>query len=201
MANQSQTQPPDENPRTTRVRTIVLDAATTLLIEEGHHAVTPQRVSQVTGVARSTIYRHWPDQASLLLDAIDAVVSPHLEVSTVGELNSDLTAALESLRLRLSRRPFRAMFAALLDHATRSNDVVVAQRRFIAGVTAPLRTIVQAAIDSGELDPSINAEEAVAILAGPLFQQHVMQRARISDKLITHTVDGFLAANTGRKSS
>ncbi len=182
-----------ENPRTTRVRKIVLGAAASLLIDEGHHAVTAQQVSKETGIARSTIYRHWPDQASLLLDAIDIVLAPHQSTPTTGELGADLTNALESLRLRLSRRPFRAMFAALLDHAARSSDLVPAQRRFVSGVTAPLRGIVIAAIENGELGASIKPADAVAQLAGPLFHQHVMLRARITDELLTTTVDGFLA--------
>ena len=72
-----QDHPPEvENPRTTRVRKIVLDAATVLLIEKGHHAVTPHRVSKVTGIARSTIYRHWPYPGSLLMDAIGSALAP-----------------------------------------------------------------------------------------------------------------------------
>lgn len=184
-----------ENPRTTRVRKIVLDAATDLLIDQGHHAVTPQRVSTETGVARSTIYRLWPDPVSLLLDAIDRVLAPDHAASTVGDLRVDLATALENLRLRLNRRPFRVIFAALLDHATRSSDLIPAQRRFVAGVTAPLRNIVAGAIDDGRLDPSTKPDEAVAQLAGPIFHRHLIVRARISDELIANTVDGFVATH------
>ena len=184
-----------ENPRTTRVRKIVLDAATVLLIEEGHHAVTPHQVSKVTGIARSTIYRHWPDPISLLMDAIDSVLAPDRTVSTVGDLRADLTTTLESLRLRLNRRPFRAIFAALLDHATRSKELIPAQRRFVTGVTAPLRSIVAEAVDDGRLDPAIKLQVLVAQLAGPLFHQHVMLQARITDELIANTVKGFVVAN------
>ena len=72
-----------ENPRTTRVRRIVLEAATELLIEEGHSAVTPHQVSKTTGIARSTIYRHWPDPDSLLIDAIDSMLAPDHTLSVV----------------------------------------------------------------------------------------------------------------------
>ena len=184
-----------ENPRTARVRKIVLEAATDLLIAEGHHAVTPQRVSTVTGVARSTIYRIWPDPVSLLLDAIDRVLAPDHAAPTIGDLRVDLANALESLRLRLNRRPFRVLFVALLDHATRSSDLIPAQRRFVAGVTAPLRGIVAGAIEDGRLGRSIKPDEAVAQLAGPIFHQHVMRRARISDELIANTVDGFVTSH------
>jgi len=182
----------EENPRTTRVRRIVLDAAAELLIKEGHRAVTPHQVSKVTGVARSTIYRHWPDPVSLLLDAIDSVLAPDHTLSTVGSLRIDLTTALDSLRLRLNKRPFRAMFAALLDHATHSPKLVPAQRRFVSSVTAPLQSIIAEAIDDGRLAHSLVPDEAVAQLVGPIFHQHVMMRARISDDLIARTVDAFV---------
>ena len=168
------------NPRTTRVSKIILDAATELLLEEGHRAVTPQQVSKVTGVARSTIYRHWPDPASLLLDAIDSLLAPDHPLSTVGDLRTDLITALEGLRRRLNKRPFRTMFAALLDQATRSKELVPAQRRFVSGITAPLRTIIAEAIDDGRLDQSLKPDETVAQLAGPIFHRHVMMHVRIS---------------------
>lgn len=47
-----------ENPRTTRIREIVFRAAVSLLLDEGAEAVTALRVSEHTGIARSTIYRH-----------------------------------------------------------------------------------------------------------------------------------------------
>ena len=184
-----------ENPRTTRVRKIVLDAATALLAEEGHHAVTPHQVSKVTGIARSTIYRHWPDSVSLLMDAIDSALAPDFTLSTVGDVRADLTTALEGLRLRFNRRPFRATFAALLDHATRSKELIPAQRRFVTGVTAPLRSIVADAIDDGWLDSSTKVEDVVTQLAGPVFHQHVMLRARITNELIANTIEGFIFAN------
>ena len=189
----------EENPRTTRVRKIILDAAIELLIKEGHRAVTPHRVSKATGVARTTIYRHWPDPVSLLLDAIDSVLAPDHPLSTVGELRIDLTTALESLRRRLDKRPFRTMFAALLDHATRSPKLVPAQRRFVSGVMAPLRNIIKAAIDDGRLEQSLKPDVAVAQLVGPIFHNHVMMHVRISDDLIASTVDAFVAQNQGDK--
>ena len=187
-----------ENPRTTRVRKVVIEAATTLFIEEGYGAVTPQRVSQETGVARSTIYRHWPDQQALLLDTIDVVVFPHGSLEFTGDLRTDLEATLQGLRRRLDRRPFRDVFAALLEHANRSREIVPAQRRFVEGVLAPIRDVIDAGVEQGGLELSVSPEDAVAQLTGPLFHQHVMLRARITDELITATVDGFLSTQERR---
>lgn len=194
MAETPQTKTPvEQNPRTTRVRKIILDAARKLLIDEGHRAVTAHHVARATGIARSTIYRHWPDPVSLLLDAIDSVLAPDHTVSTVGDLGIDLTTALESLRRRLNKRPFRSMFVALLDHATASPELVAAQRRFVSGVTAPLESVITEAIDDGRLELSTSPDQAVAQLVGPIFHQHVMLQAQVSDDLLAGTVNGFVA--------
>lgn len=184
-----------ENPRTTRVRKVVIDGAARVFIDEGYRAVTPQRVSQVTGVARSTIYRHWPDREALLLDTIDIVMAPHAGAELTGELAGDLRAALQGLRRRLGRRPFRATFAALLEHADRSRKIVPAQRRFVSGALAPLLEIIEGAVEDGRLEMSVSPKEAAAQLAGPVFHQHVMLRTRVSDELIEATIDGFLTGH------
>lgn len=183
-----------ENPRTTRVRQIILGAANELLIQHGAGEVTASRIAQETGVARTTIYRHWPDQSRLLLDTIDAIVAPHAPTSLSEDLEADLTAALTNLRARMTRHPFRQIFAALLDHANRDRAFITAQRRFIDGVLQPITDVLTAALDRGDLPSSVDIDRACAALAGPLFHRHIMLRAGIDDRLISDTVHHFLDA-------
>jgi len=180
------------NPRTTRVRHIILDAATDLLIREGANAVTVVRIAEQSGVARTTIYRYWPDLTALLIDAIDRVVSPHVPTSITDHLEADLTTALSNLRMRMTKKPFRIIFAALLDHANRNRKAVDAQRRFVNGVLQPIHDILTNAKGRGVLPSTVDVETAGAQLAGPLFFQHVMLRIAISNTLITQTIARFL---------
>jgi AcrR family transcriptional regulator len=182
-----------ENPRTTRVRQVILDAAVNLLIERGASEVTASRVGQETGVARTTIYRHWPDQSSLLLDAVDTLVSPHAPTTVTDDLEADLIRALSNLRARMVKKAFRQVFAALLGYANQDQTFVAAQQRFVNGVLQPINDILTAAVNRGGLSASLDIDEACATLAGPLFHQHVMLRERITDDFITSTVDRFLA--------
>lgn len=181
-----------ENPRTARVRQVILEAAIDQLVQHGAGAVTASRIAQETGVARTTIYRHWPDQSRLLLDTVDTIVAPHTPTELSGNLEADLTIALTNLRIRMTRHPFRQVFAALLDHANRDRAFVAAQRRFINGVLQPITDVLTAAVDRGDLASPVDLERACATLAGPLFHQHVMVRARIDDSLISDTVHQFL---------
>lgn len=173
---------------------MILDAATDLLIHHGAGEVTATRIAEEAGVARTTIYRHWPDQSSLLLDTIDTIVAPHGSTTYSDDLEADLTTALSNLRARMTRHPFRQVFAALLDHANRDRTFVAAQKRFINGVLQPIADILNTATDRGGLPSSVDTGHACAVLAGPLFHQHVMLRASIDDRLISDTVHRFLAA-------
>ena len=181
-----------ENPRTTRVRQIIVDSAAALLIREGAGAITALRIAEETGVARTTIYRHWPKSTALLLDAIDRVVRPHVPTMITGNLEADLMTALTNLQMRMSKKPFRRIFTALLDHANRDRDLVAAQRRFVKGILQPIQDTITAALKRGDLPSTVHVETASAQLAGPLFLQHVMLRTTISEELISETITQFL---------
>ena len=187
-----------KNPRTTRVCEIILDAAAQLLVREGASAVTAVRVAEKTGVARTTIYRHFPNPSGLLLDAIDRVVTPHAPTKITDNLEEDLITALSNLRMRMTKNPFRLVFTALLDHANRDESFVAAQRRFVNGVLQPIHDILTAAIQRGDLPSTVDVETASAQLAGPLFLQHVMLRTTISEPLISETVTQFLCRTRAR---
>ena len=165
-----------------------------LLLAEGAGAVTALRVSEHAGVARSTIYQHWPAQNTLLLEAIDRIMTPHVPTSITNNLHDDVITALFNLRKRLAQQPFRALFATLLGHVNRDRTFVAAQRRFVTSVLQPIRDILTAAAQRGDLPSVVNVDEATAQLAGPLFIQHIMLRASISDDLITNTTRHFLAS-------
>ena len=191
-ATAGQSNRPGTNPRTTRVRQIILDAAIDLLIKEGAGTLTAVRIAEKTGVARTTIYRHWTDNTALLLDAIDKLISPHVPTSLSENLEEDLSATLTNLKMRMTKRPFRIVFAALLDHTNRNRDAVGAQRRFVNGVLQPLQDILANAKGRGALPSTVDVESVSAQLAGPLFIQHVMLRIPISDRLISQTIARFL---------
>ena len=181
-----------KNPRTTRVCRIILDAAAELLVKEGAGAVTAMRIAEETGVARTTIYRHFPNPSGLLLDAIDRVVTPHVPTKITDNLEEDLITALSNLGMRMTKRPFRLVFTALLDQANQNGRLVAAQRRFVNGVLQPIQDILAAAMQRGDLPSTVHVETASAQLAGPLFLQHVMLRSIVSEPLISETVTQFL---------
>src|ERR1700733_9767996 len=57
------------DPRVERSRQLILRAALQELGEVGYGAFTIESVAARSGVAKSTIYRHWSDKLSLIADA------------------------------------------------------------------------------------------------------------------------------------
>ena len=58
--------------RVARSRAAVLRAATDLLVEGGPSAVTIDAIVVRSGVAKSTIYRHWASRDDVLLDVMES---------------------------------------------------------------------------------------------------------------------------------
>ncbi len=187
---------PRQNPRTSRVRQVILDAAVDLLLTHGAGAVTATRVAEATGVARTTIYRQWPNRAGLLLETIDRLVTPHFARPSSGDLRTDVIAALGDLRTRLTTRQVRPVLAALIDQATRSDAFVAVQRRFMEGMIQPTVDVLRSAQAAGQLPDTLDCSEAAAVLTGPLFHQHILMQDTIGDELINEVTAQFVGAHS-----
>ncbi|MGI5175383.1 TetR/AcrR family transcriptional regulator [Dactylosporangium sp. CA-152071] len=147
---------------TSDTETVVLTAALELLLAEGAAALTAQRLHQVTGVSRSTIYRHWPTPGAVLAALID--VAPLPPGAPTGEPAQDLHAAVDQLCDRLRDRPVGAFLQALVVAAASDPAAVPLRQRYVTDLLAPFHTVLRAA---GA--PAKDREDAVAAIVSPLL--------------------------------
>ena len=80
---------PRIDPRIAHTRAVVLDATAALLAEEGFAGLTVEAIAERSGVARSTIYRNWPDRTDLLIAGFDQLCS-FSEVPDLGSIEAEL---------------------------------------------------------------------------------------------------------------
>src|SRR5436190_2605757 len=78
-------------PRSEEARRKALAAATDLIVERGVANLTIEEVAHRSGVAKTTIYRHWPERASLVLDTVRACFAA-VPTPDTGTLRGDLDA-------------------------------------------------------------------------------------------------------------
>lgn len=60
----------EQDPRVERTHRLVLSATLKEMSETGYGALTIDSIAERAGVARSTVYRHWPDKMALIRDAL-----------------------------------------------------------------------------------------------------------------------------------
>src|ERR1700677_489690 len=94
LAAERDVRPLDERVR--RSRAAVIGATSQLLFERGFGGATVDEISRRSGVAKTTIYRHWPTRADLLRDACSTLSTP-LDTPDAGSLEADLTALMTNL--------------------------------------------------------------------------------------------------------
>ena len=195
MSSESSTSEARVNPRTRRVRKVILDAAIEVLIERGVQDVTAAHVAEQADVARSTIYRHWPDQRSLLLATLDALASPHRQTPTTGHLDTDVRTVLELLRTRLTTHDVASVFGALAAYAARDEAFREGQRRFVGHLTQPTVDVLTLAQEHGALGPDVDCDLEATLLTGPLLHQHLVLHADIDDDFIDTVTRRWLATH------
>src|SRR5215831_1359652 len=76
--------------RRTRTKDRVLAAAGRILQRHGYARLTMERVAGESGVAKTTLYRRWPNKAALCMDLYLEVASRELRAPDTGDIASDL---------------------------------------------------------------------------------------------------------------
>lgn len=146
---------PRPDPRLARTRAVALEAAYDVLIERGFGNATMDEVSSRSGVAKSTLYRHWSTRDDLLRDAFSAHAlagaPPGTDLATA--LCSYIHVYAEGLSSSWGRAAASLAVAALDDPDQRR-----AQQVFVAAYRADLNGLVRAAVARGDIPPLDDAD-------------------------------------------
>lgn len=163
------------------------------LLLEGVDRVTIDDVACTSGVAKSTIYRHFGTRAALLVEAVRTCV---VEQPTPdhGSLAADLTDLFTRYDESEETKRLNQLHPMLLDASRRDTDIRDAMQSVIAERQRPLRTVLKLAQARGEIDPDLDLDVAVAILIGPFTYRRMVQDAEISDEFVRTVVDAGIAA-------
>ncbi len=168
----------------------VFHAALQILMNEGARALTPLRIHQVSGVARTTVYRHWPNPAVLVQQLVDVATVPRHTEQMTGELKHDLTLTIQVILDRIQHRPMRKLYAALVEWGTTSDDPLVTAEEYMRGLAQPTADVIAAAVTSGEL--AGDADDLTSRVLGPVFHRYLLLGDEIADAVASEAVDVFL---------
>jgi AcrR family transcriptional regulator len=188
--------PRDEiDPRVTRTHHLVLDAASDLLAQEGYGGFTVDGVAARSGVAKTTIYRHWPTRGDLLA-ATMACFSDCAATPDTGSLRTDVDVLLKQLAVELAEAPWSRSMPGMLEGAERDQDLAAHQLAIFDAHALALREVLVRGQARGELRADADLEVAFAALAGPLFFRRLVLRRRTTSHQVDELIDQVLTGLT-----
>lgn len=169
--------------RVERSRHTILAAAFDLLSEGGVASFTVDEVARRSGVAKTTIYRHWPTREALVIDACSRMIDRQQTPDT-GSLDGDVKAILEQIAHMLQTANWSSVLPSIVDTAERDPEFAKVHSRIQQGHTAPLREVLQRAAVRGDLPANADMSTIVASLMGPLFYRRWFSREPIDSQFI-----------------
>jgi AcrR family transcriptional regulator len=179
--------------RVEKSKRAVLAATFQLLAEEGISGVSVDEVSRRSGVAKTTVYRHWPSRSALLIDACSSLASANLESRPgppdTGHFKTDLLMLLNRMAGRLRSERWATILPSMIDAAERDPELAKVYVELHRAFMAPLYAIIERAKKRGELGASCDASEVVAAVVGPLFYRRWFSRQTMDEKFVRGIVE------------
>lgn len=173
--------------RVRRSKAAVLAQTYELLSEGGIGGVSIDEVSRRSGVSKTTIYRHWPSRAALLLEACSTIgVAP--QVPDTGSFAGDLSVLAAQFADELRSARWAAVLPSIIDAAEREPELAQLHAVLHARLMSPFAVVTERARGRGEVAPGREAADVAASIAGPLFYRRWFSREHIDELFVRRVV-------------
>lgn len=180
-------------PRSQAAREKMLAAATELIFSAGVGAFTIDEVARRSGVAKTTIYRHFPNRNELLIAAIDAGMSVPVTPDN-GLLRDDLLEFLASVLPIFQDSALRLVNLEVMVASARDRELGHLFASMLDARMGPLMTIFQRGKTRGEISADMEFDTAFEIIEGPFILRSLFQPEALEDIDLESLVDRMLIA-------
>ncbi len=159
----------------------ILSATLDVLAEKGYERMTVDMVAARARAGKATVYRRWPSKAELVIDAVACMKSTYpTDLPDTGSLRGDLVANIKTPAVKDGERKLRIM-AGMVSLMSASPEFADAARAVIVEPrAAAIRTLIQRAIDRGEVSGDVDAH---------LLAQVIPSMTAYKSLMLGHTVD------------
>lgn len=171
----------------------MLGATAEIAFADGVNAVTFDEVARRSGVAKTTIYRHFDTKNQLLMEALDRqTIFP--EVPDTGNLRTDLLQFFTTIQPLFRNEQLRAATLDLMAVAARDDELQQLHQATVRDRTQAMKTIFTRAQARGELPADLDYIDAFDFLEGPFFVRTMLYPEKVDDLDLDRTIDRIIAA-------
>lgn len=162
--------------RIERTHFAVRKAAIDVLGDRGYAAFTMEAVAEAAGVAKSTLYRHWPTKLSLVADALETLnrQPPPRAQRDHGDVRQRVHDLIHHLAEVFAGSRFAACMPALIEAAERHPEVADFLHGYSARRRQALVDALREGISEGTLPSDLDVEVASLALSGAIFYRRIM---------------------------
>jgi AcrR family transcriptional regulator len=170
--------------------------------EVGYGALTIEAVAARSGVAKSTIYRHWPGKLDLIEDAI-RTVKCGLTAPPDGPVEQRVVELLERATSSFADSRWSSCLPAFIDAAERDPEVLAVHSRIAAERRQILIDVLAEGVQKGELSPLADVGLLAESLAAPIIVRrlllHVPFRPDEIGRLVEQVLGPWLSPPRSRR--
>lgn len=149
-------------------------AAQQVIARDGVGGFTIDAVARSSGVAKTTIYRHFASGNELMIAAIDCLITPFPTPNT-GSLAGDLEAFVDVVLPEVREPGMRRMMTGVLAAAASDPELGRIHQHLVRERMTPIRTILELARHRGEIDATVDLDLAMDFVEGPFFFRAIVR--------------------------
>jgi AcrR family transcriptional regulator len=173
----------------------IRDAVIELLIEVGYDQLTMDAVAARARAGKATIYRRWPDKASMVLAAVKSCAGDrgtNMPLPDTASMRGDLLA-LGPCHAHDLPAPVLKMLPGLLMAMRRDAELPKLMRTYLVDDMVPYyREIVRRGVSRGEVDPGFNADRLAELGVGLVLNRLLLTDEPIDRAFNRYVVDEFM---------
>ncbi len=153
----------------------MLDTTVTLMVERGIHALNIDGIAEHSGVAKTTIYRHWSSREAIILDALSSLLAPETQGPT-GTPIEQIHSLAWWFAEKIGTAPWSVLFPDLIALARRSERMRNVYEDFMRLRRQPVAEVIARAITAENIDADADVV-ALMILGAITYRQLVLLAA------------------------
>jgi AcrR family transcriptional regulator len=171
----------------------VLKTALQLAYDGGIENATVERITQHCGVAKTTIYRRWPNAATIVMDAFFADIGPSIPFTEKKTLVATFIAAISQLRKALDGR--RSQLLCRLLAASQQNQELqnAFWKKWIMPRREQAKLMIERSRARGELRQDVDADILADMVFGPIYYRMMIPYAPLSDAYVKAYINNIFA--------
>lgn len=185
------------DPRVAKSHAAVMQAATDLLVEGGPDALTVDAVVARSGVAKSTVYRHWSTRDALVADVFHHCAPVLTDVDASTPFTQALRQLIDELLTIMDDPQWKRLIPALMLLKSQQGDIAELDGEMKAQQTHVIGELLERGVADGVLRPEVldDVEVTITLLVGPILMAGLVESVPLDAALAERVIDQFLVAN------